>query len=677
MSSKKSFIPSSARTVALCYVRQSYTRDPNDMDSPERQKANIQALCERYGWTPEWYTDAGGHKSGREVRNRSGWLSLEKRLDDPDVAAIVPNDLSRMHRKSWRIGQLLDRLDDNGVRLVFAAPGKEALDASTPMGRMVITFMALHDENYANDISEKAKDSAEFRKKQGKTMGAAPFGTDRDEAGYLIPSPYGAWLLSNGRFQPGEPDAPPEPGAIWRSYYECAHYILTLYAETEIGYEKISYKLNQEGWPFCDREDVPRPPDREDVRRVLGAWPEYGGVIMGKKAKERKAYEEDFDMDTFPFRPDRAVFDIDLLRAVGKRRRGRSRQPVDHGVNRKTYPYALNNITFCSHCLSRAEEQNDPRLKSTLGGMTSKKGEIRYRHKAGVTCGVTNRSVPCADVEADVARLLHLLEVTPEALEYMTELAIQADLRHKPDQGDKDPEQEKQEAIALCNRRIDAAVVLYKEGRMEYEEYRDSVERNEREIAHWQMRTTETEKIALELGMCMDVINNMARLWETVSPEDRQGMAHNLFDYLTYDLDTRRITDFRLKPWADRFLILRASLYDGDPTLVPDDDPGDEEIEGEEKENAGFQGLHTEMPHRGLEPRGLQHPVAAIQYGMLLMYVGRKMPLAPLTDHTPTKLTRNQEIRERYAQGETIVDLAEAFEISEQRVSQVLRGRRN
>ena len=83
-----------------------------------------------------------------------------------------------------------------------------------------------------------------------------------------------------------------------------------------------------------------------------------------------------------------------------------------------------------------------------------------------------------------------------------------------------------------------------------------------------------------------------------------------------------------------------------------------------------------EMPHRGLEPRGLQHPVAAIQYGMLLMYIGQKMPLAPLTDHTPSKLTRNQEIRERYAQGETIVDLAEAFDISEQRVSQVLRGRR-
>jgi Mor family transcriptional regulator len=52
------------------------------------------------------------------------------------------------------------------------------------------------------------------------------------------------------------------------------------------------------------------------------------------------------------------------------------------------------------------------------------------------------------------------------------------------------------------------------------------------------------------------------------------------------------------------------------------------------------------------------------------------MPQFPLTDYTPSKHTRNQEIQERYAQGETIVDLAEAFEISVQRVSQVLRGQR-
>jgi Mor family transcriptional regulator len=68
--------------------------------------------------------------------------------------------------------------------------------------------------------------------------------------------------------------------------------------------------------------------------------------------------------------------------------------------------------------------------------------------------------------------------------------------------------------------------------------------------------------------------------------------------------------------------------------------------------------------------------VDAIRYGMLLMYIGQKVPVAPLTDHTPGKRARNQEIRARYAQGETVVELAQAFDISQQRVSQLLRGRR-
>jgi len=329
---------------------------------------------------------------------------------------------------------------------------------------------------------------------------------------------------------------------------------------------------------------------------VLGAWPEYGGAVPDEKAKDRRAYE-DLNVEDVPLREDRAVFPLDLLRKVGRIRNSRSRKPVDHGVNRETFPYALNNITFCAHCLRLAEEQDDPRLKSTLGGINMN-GTWRYRHKAGVSCGVTNRSVPCDDYEADVGRLLRLLEITPEALEYMTELAIQADLQHKPDQGDVDPKREKQEAIALCKRRIDAAVTLYKEGRIDIDEYHDIVTRNEREIAHWQMRTSEMEQIAVELAMCMDVVNKVADLWDTASPEDRQGMARNLFEYLVYDLDTRRITDFRLKPWADRFLILRAQLYDDDPTGVG----GEESGGGEGKENpyASGQDLHTEMPHRGL-----------------------------------------------------------------------------
>jgi Mor family transcriptional regulator len=68
--------------------------------------------------------------------------------------------------------------------------------------------------------------------------------------------------------------------------------------------------------------------------------------------------------------------------------------------------------------------------------------------------------------------------------------------------------------------------------------------------------------------------------------------------------------------------------------------------------------------------------VEGIAYGMVLFYIGQSAPAFPLTDHTPTKQERNEEIRTRHGQGESIGCLARLFHISEQRVSQIICGRR-
>jgi len=133
----------------------------------ERQRANIQRICDREGWIPEWYEDADGHKSGRYVKNRPGWQQLEKRLKDPDIVGLVSNDSGRMHRKTWRVGYLLDQLDEYGLRLIMALQDRE-YDTSDPMDRLLLTFMAFQDEAYANDIAAKAKDSINYRKSLAK-----------------------------------------------------------------------------------------------------------------------------------------------------------------------------------------------------------------------------------------------------------------------------------------------------------------------------------------------------------------------------------------------------------------------------------------------------------------------------------------------------------------------------
>ena len=190
------------RNVALCYVRQSFTRDGDDNDSPERQRDNIIAHCERMGWETEFYEDVEGHKTGTKEKNRPGWLALKARLGDPDVVALVANDLARLHRKGWRVGDLIDYLDERGVTLVLAAPGRE-IDLSTAMGRLFVQFTAILDEWYAADISQRAKDNIAHRRAQGKSIGMPPFGTDRDAEGYLTPTSEGAWLLSSGSFVAG------------------------------------------------------------------------------------------------------------------------------------------------------------------------------------------------------------------------------------------------------------------------------------------------------------------------------------------------------------------------------------------------------------------------------------------------------------------------------------------
>jgi DNA invertase Pin-like site-specific DNA recombinase len=557
--------------VALCYIRQSWTRDEKDITSPERQRANIERVCEQNGWIPEWYEDVGGHRSGTSENNRPQWLSLKSRIGDKDVVAVVANDLSRLHRNLLNISQLIESLERNNLRLVLAATNNE-LDVTTLTGQMFAQMRGLMDAFYAKDISAKAKDSVNHRKRQGKTIGMPPFGTEHDQDGYLIPSPFGAWLLPDGTFEAGMiGDDQPHEDAVWRSYYDCTYKIFKLYIGKRLGMHRIAYALSEEGWAFRDRKKRPRPITEDDVRRVLANVLEYGGIVSENKIKNRPGYTID-DPDKLPFDEERAVYPIPLLREVARQRKKRTVRPKNHGINRDTHPYPLGGLIYCAHCDQLAEKHENPKLRSRLGGSNSY-GKRRYRHKGGTKCGATNRSVHCVELDEDFGRLVKLLTVRPEALDLMIELGIQVDKEMGIE--DVDIEKEKRAAIALCKRRIDAAINLYRDGVISRDDYLADVEKNEREIAHWEARTSETQQHARELALCMQTVGDLSRMWDISEDEERQALAQGLFTEIVYDLDTRRIVDFKLKPWADRFLTLRACLYGYEASLEIEEDDSD------------------------------------------------------------------------------------------------------
>lgn len=565
MSRKKSQPPTN-RNIALCYVRKSWTREDKDNISPERQRDHIQAVCDAHNWETEWYEDTDGHRSGMHEKNRPQWLALKARLGDADVVALVANDLSRLHRKGWRVGDLLDFVEKNGINLVLADPARQ-IDFSSPYGRIIAQLSAIFDEWYATDISMRWKSDIAHRKAKGITVGLPPFGTKRDKnTGYLIPSDEGAWLLPDGKWLAGQVgQEPPAVGANWRGYFECAERILTLYAQ-EKGREGICRVLQNEGWAFRNRQGEPEPIEVDDVRRVTSNWAEYGGYVSEKRARERHPSDYPPDEIIARLNPERAVFDVDLLARVAKSRQRRAlgKNPA-RSVNTKARAYPLSGITYCAQCEHLAVQHNNPRLRSLLSGHLGK----YYRHKPGSSCGCTRQSVQRDIFEADFMRLIKALDLKPESFAQLERLAVQL---HTVTEDKDDLEKQKAEAIALCNRRIQAAVDLYGDGRIDRAEYLRRVEQNEREIIGWQARTTETEKLAMELTVCLQAVDTINRLWEVSSDEDKQGMARHLFEYIVYDLDKQQITDFRLKPWANQFLYLRIGLYMEENYSGDDDD---------------------------------------------------------------------------------------------------------
>ncbi|MCI0714378.1 MAG: recombinase family protein [Chloroflexi bacterium] len=550
--------------IALCYIRLSYTREGDDRNSPDRQRANIErVLAEKEDWQAEWYEDVGGHKSGRDEESRPQWLALKSRLDDADVVAVIANDMSRLHRKNWRMGRLIDTLEHKGIALILAAPGRHQLDTSTHQGRMLAQFIAMVDESYAEDIAQRSRESIAYRKRKGITIGIPPFATVRDTDGHLILTTEGAWYMPDGTFQKGTEDDPPHADAIWRPYARTAEYMLELYATGQLGMAKVAYQLNEEGWPVRDRYGTPRLVTGDDVRRITSNWPAYGGMIVDKRAKDRPGYQ-DVDLDNIPFVPKHAVFPTELLETVAKVRQQRSMDATDGGIRMKATPYPLSRITYCARCEKIAEKHKNPKLRTRLHGYNGDGRTRRYRHKSGQSCGTRTRTVHCTQLEELVGRLISLLEVDPVKVEVMTQMALEVNEALGIETDTEDLEEKKQKMINMYRRKIKAAATLYGDLHISKEEYKERTERFNREIVSWQNKTTQAEKIQIELNSCLAIIQQMATLWESSSPKEKKGMAEKLFEKVIYDLDTGEITDFRLKPWADRFLVLRSHLVAGE-----------------------------------------------------------------------------------------------------------------
>src|SRR5690606_22261549 len=76
--------------------------------------------------------------------------------------------------------------------------------------------------------------------------------------------------------------------------------------------------------------------------------------------------------------------------------------------------------------------------------------------------------------------------------------------------------------------------------------------------------------------------------------------VRSLFEYVVYDLDKQRIVDFRLKGWADRFLVLRTALYDDSEQSGSDSGSGTGSAQATVPTSGAASGETARMGHKSV-----------------------------------------------------------------------------
>src|SRR5258708_21509494 len=101
--------------------------------------------------------------------------------------------------------------------------------------------------------------------------------------------------------------------------------------------------------------------------------------------------------------------------------------------------------------------------------------------------------------------------------------------------------------VALCKQRINQ------------QELDHHITENENEIARLQVTLSEEAQIKEMMELSIKMFTEMGSEWDEASNEDKQEFAQSLFSEVIFDLDTHRITGFKLKPRVEPFLQVQVS----------------------------------------------------------------------------------------------------------------------
>jgi DNA invertase Pin-like site-specific DNA recombinase len=163
----------SSKISAAIYARVSTLNGNQD---PSMQTRELKEYCERRGWQIfDCYVDNGvsGKKDSRPQLNRMMQDAHERRFD-----VVVVWRFDRFARSVSHLLRALETFNSLGVQFVSLS---EAVDTSTPMGKMDFTVLGAVAELERNLIVERVRAGLRHARANGKRLGRPKKSVDATE----------------------------------------------------------------------------------------------------------------------------------------------------------------------------------------------------------------------------------------------------------------------------------------------------------------------------------------------------------------------------------------------------------------------------------------------------------------------------------------------------------------